>query len=167
MQADPVVEVNGMKIWIDPLDAVPYHLDHDMTLNDFLDLIGIWNDPSKQAIYTNPLTGATYILNKFDGNMLLVDALDLIGYDRTNLEQQFLGNAHRIQIIDTTTILQLQDDTKALFHSDVREEIFYRHDVTDYRRSYFSKKVLDAFDIVKLRFQDTFREQFMNPLIIS
>ncbi|MFW9880534.1 MAG: hypothetical protein ACFFG0_46285, partial [Candidatus Thorarchaeota archaeon] len=67
-------------------------------------------------------------------------------------------NAHRIQIIDTTTILQLQDDTTALFHPDVREEIFYRHGITDYQRSYFSKKVLDTFDIVKLRFQDTFRE---------
>ncbi|MFW9874235.1 MAG: hypothetical protein ACFFG0_14110, partial [Candidatus Thorarchaeota archaeon] len=67
-------------------------------------------------------------------------------------------NAHRIQIIDTTTILQLQDDTTALFHPDVSEEIFYRHGVNDYQRSYFSKKVLDAFSIVKLRIQDTFRE---------
>ncbi|MFW9881805.1 MAG: hypothetical protein ACFFG0_52745, partial [Candidatus Thorarchaeota archaeon] len=158
VKADPVVEVNGMKIWIDPLDAVPYHLDHDMTLNDFLDLIGIRNIPSKQAIYTNPLTGATYILKLYDGNMPLVDVLDLIGYDRDNLELQFLGNAHRLQVIDTTTILELQDDTTALFHPDVREEIFFRHDITDYQRSYFSKKLTDAFDMVKLRIQDTFRE---------
>ncbi|MFX1434656.1 MAG: hypothetical protein ACFFB1_12845 [Promethearchaeota archaeon] len=156
--ADPVVEVNGMKIWIQPLPAEHYNLKHGMTLNDFFALIGILNDPSKQAIYIDPLTGATYILNIFDGNMPLVDVLDLIGYDRTNLEQQFLGNAHRIQIIDTATILQLQDDTIALFHPDVSEEVFYRQGITDYQRSYFSKKVLDTFDIVKLRFQDTFRE---------
>jgi len=157
-QADPVYEINGMRIWIQPLPADRYNLDHDMTLNEFLALIGILNDPSKEAIYTNLLTGATYILNRFDGNMPFIDVLDLIGYDRNNLEQQFLGNAHRIQIIDTTTILQLQDDTTALFHPDVREEIFYRYGITEYQRSYFSKKVLDTFDIVKLRFQDTFRE---------
>jgi hypothetical protein len=147
-----------MRIWIQPLPADRYNLKHEMTLNDFLALIGILNDPSKQAIYTNPLTGATYILNIFDGNMPLVEVLDLIGYDRNNLEQQFLGNAHRIQVIDTTTILQLQDDTTAIFHPEVSEEIFYRHGVTDYQRSHFSQKVLDAFDIVKLRFQDSFRE---------
>ncbi|MHA1985316.1 MAG: hypothetical protein ACW98D_01635, partial [Promethearchaeota archaeon] len=158
IQADPVYEINGMRIWIQPLPADRYNLKHEMTLNDFLDLIGIRNDPSKQAIYTNPLTGATYILNLFDGNMPLTEVLDLIGYDRNNLEEQFLGNANRIQVIDTTTILQLQDDTIALFHPDVSEGILYRHGVTDYQRSYFSKKVLDAFDIVKLRIQDTFRE---------
>jgi len=158
VKADPVVEVNGIRIWIQPLPTDHYNLKHDMTLNDFLDLIGILNDPSKQAIYTDPITGATYILNLFDGNMPLVEVLDLIGYDRDNLEQQFLGRAHCIQIIDTTTILQLQDDTTALFHPVVSEEIFYRHGVNDYQRSYFSKKILDAFDIVKLRFQDTFRE---------
>ena len=158
VKADPVYEVNGMRIWIQPLDAVPYHLDHDMTLNDFLDRIGILNDPSKQAIYTNPITGATYILNLFDETMPLVDVLDLIGYDRDNLELQFLGNAHRLQVIDTTTILQLQDDTMALFHPDVRVDIFYRHGINDYQRSYFSRKVLDAYSIVKLRFQDTFKE---------
>ncbi|MFW9876798.1 MAG: hypothetical protein ACFFG0_27205, partial [Candidatus Thorarchaeota archaeon] len=163
-QADPVVEVNGMKIWIQPLPAEHYNLKHEMTLNDFLALIGILNDPSKQAIFNGYILqhGAEILIAqgiiRLDGNMPLSLALDLIGYDRNNLEDQFNRLAHRIQIIDTATILQLQDDTTALFHPDVREEIFFRHDITDYQRSYFSKKVLDAFSIVELRFQDTFRE---------
>ena len=162
--ADPVVEVNGMKIWIQPLRPEDYNLDHGMTLNEFLSLIDVLNDPSKQAAYNGfILQEGTEILTeqgiiRLDGNMPLSDALDLIGYDRNNLEQQYRGTAPCIQIIDTTTLLQLQDDTEILFHPNVREEIFYRYGITDFQRISFSEKLMDVVSIVKSRIQDTFRE---------
>jgi hypothetical protein len=156
VKADPVVEINGMRIWIQPLPADIYHLDHDMTLNDFLALIGILNDPSKQAIYINPQTGATYILNIFDGNMPLTEVLDLIGYDRNNLELQFLGNAHRIQIINPKALSQLQADISNLFNPGAREAIFYRNDISDSQRSYFSEKLLKVYQIQQSEIENTF-----------
>ena len=163
-QADPVVEENGMRIWIQPLRPEDYNLENGMTLDDFLDLIGVLNDPARQAVFNGYiLQEGTEIFTqqgiiRLDGNMPLSEALDLIGYDRNNLEQQFHGTAPCIQIIDTTTLLQLQDDTKALFHPNVREEIFYRHGVTDFHRISFSEKLTDVFNVFKLRIQDTFRE---------
>ena len=48
--ADPVVEINGMRIWIQPLRPEDYNLKQGMNLNDFLVLIGVLNNPLKEAV---------------------------------------------------------------------------------------------------------------------
>jgi len=90
---DPVYEdKDGVRHWIQPLPAHLSALGRDMTLNDFLALIGVLNDPDKGAFYNGRELKDGAEITEYvvlDGNKPLTEALDLLGYDRSNLFEQY------------------------------------------------------------------------------
>ncbi|MFW9881236.1 MAG: hypothetical protein ACFFG0_49865, partial [Candidatus Thorarchaeota archaeon] len=66
------------------------------------------------------------------------------------IDNELIGS----QYLDS--ILQLHDDTKALFHPDAREKIFYQNGITDSQRSYFSQKLSKVYQIQQSEIENTF-----------
>ena len=90
MASDPVLESESdVRNWIQPLPAVHSTLGHDMTLNEFLALIGVLNDPNKYIEFNGYklqdgeiMYSDTYSFPvPLDGKAPLSMAFEMVGYD--------------------------------------------------------------------------------------
>ncbi len=181
VKADPVVEINGMRIWIQPLRPEDYNLKKGMTLNDFLDLIGVLNDPARQAVVNGyRLQEGTEILTeqgiiRLDGNMLLVEALDLVGYERTpaSLLLQYHGIEPCILVVDIDNqinpqrifeeqVANINERILEQFHIDMDylldyiSEFYILRNVQPYQKINFYRKFLQVYEKLKLDLEYTF-----------
>ncbi|TKJ21364.1 MAG: hypothetical protein CEE43_09475 [Promethearchaeota archaeon Loki_b32] len=109
IEADPVIDVGGIKLWIQPLPANYYGSEKDMTLNELLTIMGILNHPYKWLSFTDQY-GNQYILRdravavtdegfrEIRGDLSLKEVFNIIGYDTSTLPQQFHGIAPSLEI---------------------------------------------------------------------
>ena len=102
---DPVVKKeNGILIWYQPLPANYYGLDHEMSLNEFLALLGILDHPYKWLNYKGlTLKDGNTIptslgFRQINGDRPLTEALEIVGYNTETLLQQFHGDKDSLTI---------------------------------------------------------------------